>query len=58
MDTTIADMMHRQIAIARDALNALPHAENSSRPRLENQIALALESIRVLMEREVLTEAV
>jgi len=51
MDKNTYEMVSKQIAIAREALAALPHADRTASDRLRNQLALALDSIAALVQR-------
>ena len=50
MEQQTYDRVQRHLAIAKDALAELPTAEASSVERLRKQIALALDSISVLLQ--------
>lgn len=54
MNKNTQDMVQRQIVIAKEALAELPQAKRDSNAceRLRNQLALALDSITALVERE------
>ena len=52
MEKNTFDMVQQQIAIAKETLAELPQADRATCELLRNQLALALDSITVLVEHE------